>query len=106
MRRFVTAEVGAILFTVLPGCAGDPQPPPSRSPTFHEDVQPILQRSCLGCHAPGGLAPLPLVTYDDVKPLAELAATRVEERVMPPWGALETDDCRPPHGWKDDLRLS
>ena len=40
--------------------------------TFHKDIEPILQRSCQNCHRPGGVGPMPLVTYDQVAPFAGL----------------------------------
>jgi len=40
--------------------------------TFHEDIEPILQRSCQTCHRDGGVAPMPLVTYEQVAPFAGL----------------------------------
>jgi hypothetical protein len=36
--------------------------------TFSKDIAPILQRSCQNCHRPDGVAPMSLVTYDDVRP--------------------------------------
>ena len=30
--------------------------------TFTKDIAPILQRSCLQCHRPDGVAPMSLVT--------------------------------------------
>ena len=35
--------------------------------TFKRDIAPILQRSCQNCHNPVGVAPMPLVTYDDAR---------------------------------------
>src|SRR3954453_17902150 len=32
--------------------------------TFHKDVEPILQRSCQSCHVAGGIAPFPLLTFE------------------------------------------
>ncbi len=40
--------------------------------TFHKDIEPILQRSCQNCHRPGGVAPMPLITYEQVAPFAGL----------------------------------
>ena len=31
--------------------------------TFHRDVRPVMERDCLTCHQPGGVAPLDF-TYD------------------------------------------
>ena len=41
-----------------------PSPPKTDSkPTFYKDILPILQDHCQVCHRPGGIAPMPLVTY-------------------------------------------
>ncbi len=57
--------------------------------TFHKDIEPILQRSCQGCHRVGGAGPMPLVTYDEVAPFAGLIEykTSIRDRAgaMPPW---------------------
>ncbi len=34
--------------------------------TFSKHIAPILQRSCQNCHRPEGVAPMALVTYEDV----------------------------------------
>ena len=36
--------------------------------TFAKDIAPIVHRSCVNCHRPGSIAPMSLVTYDDVRP--------------------------------------
>ena len=54
-------------------------------PTFSADVARILQGSCQGCHRPEGIGPMPLLTYDQVRPFASLIRDRVESRYMPPW---------------------
>ena len=74
--------------------------------TFHKDIEPILQRSCLGCHRVGEIAGFSLEKYDDAKPMAALMAAQVETRLMPPFHAADTADCKPTHGFKDDPRLS
>ncbi|MEX2131434.1 MAG: cytochrome c [Pseudohongiellaceae bacterium] len=59
--------------------------------TFHQDIEPILQRSCQNCHRPGGAGPMPLITYDQVAPFAGLIEykTGLRDRAgaMPPWYA-------------------
>ena len=63
----------------------------STTPTFYRDVLPILRTNCQRCHREqgpsfGGLvAPMPLVTYEEVRPWAKAVATAVESRQMPPW---------------------
>src|SRR5215510_4133637 len=57
--------------------------------TFAKDIAPILQRSCQKCHRPDGVAPMSLVTYEDVRPWARSIKTRTSigprAGVMPPW---------------------
>jgi len=53
--------------------------------TFTKDVAPILQRSCQNCHRPGAIAPMSLLTYDDVRPWARAIKEKVSKRQMPPW---------------------
>src|SRR4029079_17598950 len=62
---------------------------PSPDVTFSRDVAPILQRSCQECHHPGGVAPMSLMTYEEVRPYARAIKTRTALRwargAMPPW---------------------
>jgi hypothetical protein len=54
--------------------------------TFARDVAPIIQKSCQNCHRPGQMAPMSLMTYQDVRPWARSIKQRVTDRTMPPWG--------------------
>jgi len=57
--------------------------------TFSKDIAPILQRSCQNCHRPDGVAPMSLVTYEEVRPYAKAIKQRTaigpHRGVMPPW---------------------
>jgi mono/diheme cytochrome c family protein len=57
--------------------------------TFSRDIAPILQRSCQACHRPGGVAPMSFMTYDEVRPWAQVIKLRTGIRdragAMPPW---------------------
>ena len=53
--------------------------------TFAKDIVPILQRSCQDCHRPGSVAPMSLLTYDEVRPWARSIKLRTSRREMPPW---------------------
>ena len=57
------------------------------TPTFTRDVAPILFDNCVSCHRPNHLAPMSLMTYDDVRPWARAVKSKVATREMPPWGA-------------------
>jgi mono/diheme cytochrome c family protein len=57
--------------------------------TFTKDIVPVLQHSCQQCHHAGGVAPMSLVTYEEVRPYARALKERVNKGphagVMPPW---------------------
>ncbi len=53
--------------------------------TFARDVAPILQQKCQVCHQPDSIAPMSLLTYQEVRPWARAIRQRVLAREMPPW---------------------
>src|SRR6188474_3402044 len=57
--------------------------------TYTRDIAPIVQRSCENCHRAGGVAPMSLTTYEEVRPWARAMKTRTgvgpKAGVMPPW---------------------
>jgi len=55
------------------------------TPTFTKDVAPIFQEKCEACHRPDSIAPMSLVTFDEVRPWVRSIRTRVSTRQMPPW---------------------
>jgi len=55
---------------------------------FNKEVVRILQRNCLGCHRPGGIA-MSLATYDDARPWAKAIKEEILEKRMPPWHAVK-----------------
>jgi hypothetical protein len=57
------------------------------APTFAKDVAPILFKNCVGCHRPGEIAPMSLLTYQDARPWAKAIRDEVSEGNMPPWHA-------------------
>jgi len=68
------------------------QVPVDRPVTFTKDIAPILQRSCQRCHQPDSVAPLSLLTYEQVRPYARAIKQRTGLRnapwsrgAMPPW---------------------
>lgn len=75
-------------------------------PNWHEDIAPLVNKSCLMCHAAGGIAPFSLDTYESAKGFAGLMAFDVQEGLMPPWHGIETDECDPAFPYKHDARLS
>jgi hypothetical protein len=59
-------------------------------PTFYKNVLPILQQHCQSCHRAGEIAPMPLLTYAQVRPFTKLIKESVSRHLMPPWFA---DPC-------------
>ena len=59
----------------------------SAAPTFHKDVEPILQNSCQECHRAGEIGPMPLISYEQARPWAKAIKAAVLEHMMPPWPA-------------------
>ena len=53
--------------------------------TYAGDVAAIINENCVVCHREGGVAPMPLTTYEEVQARARLIRTRVADRQMPPW---------------------
>lgn len=70
-------------------------------PTWHQDVRPIIETSCAGCHTDGGIGGFSLETYGDVSVVADAVADSVANRRMPPWKAV--DGC---NDYQDDITLS
>src|SRR5579871_3223706 len=60
---------------------------PNPPATFNKDVLPILQKNCQGCHRPGEVAPMSLLTYSDARPWAKAIKSAVLTQKMPPWFA-------------------
>jgi hypothetical protein len=82
-----------------------PADPPPKPPTY-ADVAPILAAHCTGCHTAGGIAPFYLDRYEDARAHAAGIAEQTKSRRMPPWGAIETNECHPPLPWRGDPRLT
>lgn len=95
MAATLVASFSAAAFAV-PVAAAD-----SAAVVFSTDVAPILMRHCVGCHRPGEIAPMSLLTYSEARPWARSIRRVVANREMPPWFAS------PEHGaWANDARLS
>src|SRR5262249_20582042 len=55
--------------------------------TYNKDVASIFQKHCVSCHRPNDIAPMSLLTYDEVLPFARMIRESVVQRKMPPWHA-------------------
>src|SRR6266404_5707173 len=75
-------------------------PASTTTPTFHKDVEVIMQKNCQTCHRPGEAAPMSFLTYKEVRPFAKAIKEAVTVTKMPPWPA-------DPHfgKWENDRSL-
>src|SRR3954453_18520407 len=90
MHRLLTACcIASAIGVAAPLTVSAGQAAGAREVTFTKDVAPILQRSCENCHRADGVAPMSLVTYEDVRPWARAIKQRTsigpKAGVMPPW---------------------
>ena len=53
--------------------------------SFSRDVAPIIQKNCQFCHSPGGIGPMPLLTYQHARRDGPLIKQMVQAREMPPY---------------------
>src|SRR5690349_12610258 len=70
---------------MVPRSAQNPRK--KQPPTFYQDILPVLQKSCQGCHRSGGIAPMPFETYKQTRPYAQAIKTATQQKSMPPWFA-------------------
>lgn len=105
MLRAPALLLGPAALALAAGCTGATAPPPE-GPTYHADVAPILQEHCGSCHVQGGIAPFGLESHGQAKNTADAIVDATQAGRMPPFGARETPECQPTHGFRDDLRLS
>jgi mono/diheme cytochrome c family protein len=96
--RVGLAALGAIV--ALPAMAIAAE---AAAPTFTKDIAPIFQEKCEACHRPDSIAPMSLVTYEEVRPWARSIRTRVSTRQMPPWHIDKTVGIQQ---FKNDRSLS
>ena len=101
MSKFIVLSTALVALTLpltgpLTGAtAGAADDDAEANPNFYRDVLPILQNNCQDCHRPAGtnfgglIAPLSLMTYEDVRPWSKSIARQVTTREMPPWDADE-----------------
>jgi mono/diheme cytochrome c family protein len=91
--------LGAALFVAAPALAADAP----KQPTYSKDVASILQAKCQDCHQPNSIAPMSLMSYQEVRPWARAIRERVSTRQMPPW---HIDKSVGVQKFKNDMSLS
>ena len=69
--------------------------------SYAQAIAPIIQTKCAGCHQPGGIGPMPLNNYEQVKGFSPMIREVIRTHRMPPYLPDETVGR-----WRDDGRLS
>jgi len=87
MTRAITVSIGVVLAMVLAVATPAAAQNGKASPTFNQDVGPILLSRCAECHRPNQIAPMSLLSYQDARPWAKAIKAKVIAREMPPWFA-------------------
>ena len=63
------------------------------TPTWSEDVAPIVMAHCAACHRDGGSAPMSLATLEAATPWGPAMVAAMAARTMPPPGPTGCGDC-------------
>jgi len=69
--------------------------------SYVNDVAPIIKEKCATCHQPGGIGPMQLTTYEQIKGFSPMIREVIRTNRMPPYLADPTVGH-----FKDDDRLS
>ncbi len=106
----------AIALSVGAACTGAPvdsgtdtDTAPAASVTWNNRIGPLINERCAACHQEGRNE-LVLTSYEQVSAVAGLAYEKMAGSgdapyVMPPWPIPDSDSCKPPQPWLDDLRV-
>jgi hypothetical protein len=93
-------QIAALGFVVITGaCASDDDPTTEdtskqeQSVTYYDNVLPILEKRCLGCHRADGIAPIRLDDFASAKTHAQEMKAATQSRAMPPWGVTADGSC-------------
>ena len=67
--------------------------PTSTGAVTWDDVAPILEARCTGCHQADGVGPMSLASYESAAPWAESIKVDTADRIMPPWLVVDDGSC-------------
>src|SRR5262245_55591387 len=87
LRVFLTL-LFVCLFVLASSLSSSAHEPITTKVRFNKEVIRVLQRSCLGCHRPSGIA-MSLATYEEARPWAKAIKEELLEKRMPPWHAVK-----------------
>ncbi len=80
-------------------------PTASAQTTYTKDIARLMQTACQECHQPGKVAPMSLLTYDDVATYSDDIQRVLTDKSMPPWKPIPGyGDFRNSYGITDAQR--
>jgi hypothetical protein len=89
-RRIKLVSCFSVLLCLVVALPVSSHDPITTSVTFNKEIIRILQRSCLGCHAPGKIkSDILLTSYEEARPWAKAIKEEVLEKRMPPYQAMK-----------------
>jgi mono/diheme cytochrome c family protein len=59
----------------------------ANTPTYYQDLAPVLAENCTSCHVAGGIGPFDMNDVNEVKKRAQDILDWTSEGLMPPWKA-------------------
>lgn len=90
LRRLFVIVVLVFAAVFLTTRTGSTHEPITTKVMFNKEVIRILERNCLGCHAPNKIkADIPLTTYEEARPWAKAIKEEVLEKRMMPFQAVK-----------------
>jgi hypothetical protein len=89
MNKFLLPALG---LTFLAGC--QTVNATKKNPTYHKDIEPLINRECVQCHTTGSIAPFTLLNYADAFENGAEIQVQTEERLMPPWHIQDDGGCQ------------
>ncbi len=81
----IAAALAAAMVFPLQSQAADQLTSESETVTYNSHVAEIINRNCVVCHREGGIAPMQLTSFEQVRPWAPVISHKVARREMPPY---------------------
>jgi mono/diheme cytochrome c family protein len=85
VHRGILASALALVATVVLGGSLSAQATTDQQVTFGDGVATIIQENCQSCHQPGGIGPMALTNYNEIRPWAQMIREKVAANEMPPY---------------------
>jgi hypothetical protein len=84
LHRWILAGALALVATAVSGSVLSAQEA-DQQVTFGDGVATIIQENCQSCHQLGGIGPMALTNYNEIRPWAQMIREKVAANEMPPY---------------------